>query len=80
MKLPRDLYGVELVKLLEPFGYGVIHQTGSHIIIRTTLQGEHTVSVPNHKPLKVGTLNAILNAVADHFGIDKKELAFQLFG
>ena len=79
MKLPRDLYGSELVKMLEKVGYQVQHQTESHIIIKTTQNGENTQSVPNHKPLKVGTLNGILGEVADHLGMDKKELAEQLF-
>lgn len=79
MKLPRDLYGNELVKLLEKVGYQVQHQTGSHIIVKTTQNGENTQSVPNHKPLKIGTLNSILGEVADHLGIDKKELTEQLF-
>lgn len=35
MKLPRDLYGAELVKLLKIHGYVVHYQTGSHVIIRT---------------------------------------------
>lgn len=79
MKLPRDLNGSQLVKMLEKVGYQVHHQTGSHIIVRTNQNGENTQSVPNHKPLKIGTLNSILGEVADHLGIDKKELTDQLF-
>jgi len=74
MKLPRDLNGSQLVKMLEKVGYQVQHQTGSHIIIKTLQNGENTQSVPNHKPLKIGTLNAIVGEVADHLGLDKKEL------
>ena len=79
MKLPRDLYGAELVKRLERVGYQIHHQTGSHIIVRTLENGENTQSVPNHKPLKVGTLNGILNDVADHLGLDKQALTSLLF-
>ncbi len=79
MKLPRDLNGSELVKMLEKVGYQVQHQTGSHIIVKTIQNGENTQSVPNHKPLKIGTLNSILSEVADHLGIDKKELTQMLF-
>lgn len=78
MKLPRDLNGNELVKMLEKVGYQVQHQTGSHVIVKTTQNGENTQSVPNHKPLKVGTLNAILGEVADHLGIEKKVLLQRL--
>jgi predicted RNA binding protein YcfA (HicA-like mRNA interferase family) len=79
MKLPRGLNGSELVKMLEKVGYQVQHQTGSHIIVKTIQNGENTQSVPNHKPLKIGTLNSILSEVADHLGIDKKELTQMLF-
>lgn len=74
MKTPRDLYGQDLVKRLTRYGYAVMHQSGSHIIIRTRQNGEHSVSVPNHKPLKVGTLNAILADIADHLGLDKADV------
>lgn len=80
MKIPRDLNGSDLVKRLERVGYQVHHQTGSHIIIRTTQNGENTQSVPNHKPLKIGTLNAILGEVANHLQIEKSELVERLFG
>lgn len=80
MKIPRDLNGGDLVKRLERVGYQVHHQTGSHIIIRTTQNGENTQSVPNHKPLKIGTLNAILGEVANHLQIEKSELVERLFG
>jgi predicted RNA binding protein YcfA (HicA-like mRNA interferase family) len=79
MKLPRDLNGSQLVKMLEKVGYQVQHQTGSHVIVRTIQNGENTQSVPNHKPLKIGTLNSILGEVADHLGTDKKELTELLF-
>ena len=77
-KLPRDLNGSELVKRLERYGYQLHHQTGSHIIVRTYENGENSVSIPNHKPLKVGTLNSILSDVADHFGLDKQTVAERL--
>ena len=36
MKLPRDLTGLQLVKILEVQGYQVTRQTGSHIRLTTT--------------------------------------------
>lgn len=80
MKLPRDLFGTELVKLLAKFGYEVQRQTGSHIIVRTLQNGEDTQSIPAHKPLKIGTLSGILSDVAVHLGMEKRELAERLFG
>ncbi|TAE34437.1 MAG: type II toxin-antitoxin system HicA family toxin [Cytophagales bacterium] len=72
MKLPRDLDGIELAKRLQRYGYDIVHQTGSHLILKTAQNGEHTVSVLNHKPLKVGTLNSFLNEVAEHIGLEKQ--------
>ncbi len=33
MRLPRDLDGEELAKLLEKFGYRLVRQTGSHMML-----------------------------------------------
>lgn len=79
MRLPRDLTGNQLVKALEVLGYTVSRQTGSHIRTTTQENGEHHVTVPNHSPIKPGTLNAILRDVANHFEIDRDELLKRLF-
>ena len=78
MKIPRDCNGAELVKALCEFGYVVNRQTGSHMMLVTQSGGEHHVSVPNHHPLKVGMLHAILKAVAAHHEISVKRLLEQL--
>ncbi|WP_202319996.1 type II toxin-antitoxin system HicA family toxin [Archaeoglobus neptunius] len=80
MKLPRDLSGEKLAKLLRKYGYEVTRQTGSHIRLTTTLKGEHNITIPRHKALKPGTLNSILKDVAEHLGIDKRRLMEELFG
>lgn len=75
MKIPRDLSGAELVKILcKQYGYRRIHQVGSHIILQTESPTHHRLSVPEHSPLRIGTLNAILNSVAKAHGIDKREI------
>lgn len=79
MKLPRDLTGLELAKSLEKFGYFIDHQTGSHLRLSTEENGEHHITVPNHDPIKVGTLSAILREVADHFDLTREELLQKLF-
>jgi len=63
MRIPRDLGGEELARLLRRYGYEVTRQTGSHLRLTTRLKGEHHITIPRHKPLKVGTLNSILNNV-----------------
>ncbi len=36
------------------------------------------ITIPRHKPLRVGTLNSILRDVAQHFGIDRDTLITSL--
>lgn len=79
MKMPRDISGVELTKLLKKFGYSVERQNGSHIRLTSFQKGEHHLTIPLHNPLKIGTLSAILSDVADHFEIKKQDLINQLF-
>lgn len=70
MKLPRDLNGSELVKVLcRDWGYRKVHQTGSHAILDTDEPFPQRLSIPQHKPLRLGTLHAILRSVAQHKGI-----------
>lgn len=80
MKLPRDLSGRGLAKALQVLGYRVTRQAGSHLRITTTTHGEHHVTVPDHDPLRVGTLGGILADVAVHFELTREELAKRLFG
>jgi predicted RNA binding protein YcfA (HicA-like mRNA interferase family) len=78
-KLPRDLDGAELVKMLRRFGYAEIRQTGSHIRLTFSKGSKrHNMTIPAHSPLKIGTLNAILDDVASFSEIDKDELLRKL--
>lgn len=79
MKLPREISGEELAKLLKKYGYEISRQTGSHIRLTTILQGQHHITIPAHKYLKIGTLSSILNDIAIHFKIDKSDLIEKLF-
>lgn len=80
MKLPRDLSAHELIKALDAYGYSVTRQKGSHIRLTTQREGEHHVTIPDHNPLKVGTLAGVLRDVAEHFGITREEVVQRLFG
>jgi predicted RNA binding protein YcfA (HicA-like mRNA interferase family) len=79
MKTPRDVSGAELVKALRKFGYEFMRQAGSHIMIETEENGQHLVVVPNHNPIKVGTLSGIIGDVAEHFSLSKEEVIRKLF-
>ena len=80
MKLPRDTDARELIKALQRIGYEVVRQSGSHIRLRTEQPKPHSLTIPNHSPLKLGTLSAILSDVAQHRDIEKEELLRVLFG
>ncbi len=79
MKLPRDLSGRDLAKALGRLGYQVTRQSGSHLRLTTQQAGEHHVTIPNHDPLKIGTLTAILRDVAEHFEMSRDELLEAIF-
>jgi predicted RNA binding protein YcfA (HicA-like mRNA interferase family) len=79
MKLSRNIDAPQLVKVLQKFGYETTRQSGSHIRLTTQQNGQHHITIPNHDPLKIGTLNAILTEVAQHLGISKQELIVKLF-
>lgn len=79
MKLPRDLSGEELVKNLSKLGYVVDRQTGSHIRLTTQENGEHHITIPNHSPIKIGTLSAIMRDIENHFDLTRDECLTRLF-
>jgi predicted RNA binding protein YcfA (HicA-like mRNA interferase family) len=79
MRLPRNISGRQLAKLLEPFGYQITRQRGSHMRLTTTQNGEHHVTIPVHDPLRIGTLSSILTDLSSHFGLTRDQLAEQLF-
>ena len=42
-------------------------------------QTEHKITIPDHHPIKIGTLNNILNDIAEYVKISKQELIQELF-
>jgi predicted RNA binding protein YcfA (HicA-like mRNA interferase family) len=80
MRLPRSLGGADLVKALARIGYAPTRQTGSHIRLSYPGPPEHHVTVPNHDPIRVGTLSAILSDIADRRKITKDQLISLIFG
>jgi predicted RNA binding protein YcfA (HicA-like mRNA interferase family) len=81
MKLPRDVSGTQVIAGLERcFGYRVVHRRGSHVVLQGPPPRGHRLSVPDHGSLRVGTLSAVLRAVAEARGLSKREVAGRLFG
>jgi predicted RNA binding protein YcfA (HicA-like mRNA interferase family) len=79
MKIPRDLSGEQLVRLLRKLDYRIVRQKGSHIRLTTDEPSEHHLTIPNHDPIKLGTLNGILSDIAEHKQLTKEELLTLLF-
>ena len=44
------------------------------------MKGEHHITIPRHKPVKVGTLNSIISDMAKYLDIEKQVLVDELFG
>jgi predicted RNA binding protein YcfA (HicA-like mRNA interferase family) len=79
-RVPRDISGQVLVKLLSRYGYKITRQTGSHICLTSNAQGSaHHMTVPNHEYVKIGTLNNILNDLAGSLRKSKEEIIKDLF-
>ena len=64
MKVPREVSGERLIRVLERLGYRVLRQKGSHVRLRHEGPPAHAVTVPSHSSIKAGTLHGILSEVA----------------
>lgn len=58
-KLPV-VSGKDIVKAPAKIGYNLDHQTGSHMILRHKDPPYRRLTVPNHREIAKGTLNAII--------------------
>jgi len=79
MKIPRDVDASEVIRALRVLGYGTVRQEGSHIRLTTSLGGVHHLTIPNHRPLKTGTLlGGVLKPVAAHHKLTLEQLLAKL--
>ncbi len=78
MKLPRDLDADCLIRALGCLGYESVRQTGSHVRVRTTLDGEHHETIPSPGILKVGTLAAMIRGLGEHHDLTRDEVLEKL--
>jgi len=57
----RVLSGQEVCSVLSKHGFELVRQKGSHMVMqRKTQFSTITVSVPNHKEIRIGTLKSII--------------------
>ena len=81
MKIPRDISADDLIKALrKSYGYEIARQKGSHIRIHSPQNGGHSITIPAHDPIVIGTLKGILDDVAAHHILSRDEVMETLFG
>ena len=78
MKLPRGVSADRLIRVLQQLGYTVIRQKGSHVRLRHAGPPTHTITVPLHSPLRIGTLHAIVSEVSQMSSISMEALCEML--
>ncbi len=79
MKLSRDLSSAELEKALHnAFGDQFVRQLGSQRRLTTQTGGEHHLTIPNHDPLRLGTLRAVLAEVMAHHRLTLEQVLHRL--
>jgi predicted RNA binding protein YcfA (HicA-like mRNA interferase family) len=79
MKIPRDVSGVHLtVVLCRKWQYRKVHQVGSHIILETSEPAHQRIAIPDHHPLRLGTLSSILRVVARHKSVARDAIIADL--
>lgn len=74
MKLPRGMSAERLIRALEQIGYSRIRQKGSHVRLFHGTAPIHSISVPLHDPLKMGTFHGILVEVAQAQSISIQDI------
>jgi predicted RNA binding protein YcfA (HicA-like mRNA interferase family) len=79
LRIPRQLSGQDVARALRVLGYERVRQDGSHLRLTTQVNGTHHVTVPNHQPLKIGTLlGGVLKPVAAHHRLTVEDLLAKL--
>jgi predicted RNA binding protein YcfA (HicA-like mRNA interferase family) len=79
MKLFRNINAQELIKALEKLDYFPTRQKGSHIRLSNKMEPIHHITIPNHRPIKIGTLSSIIKDIAFINKMSKEELLILLF-
>ncbi len=73
-KLPANVSGKEVVKLILRLEYETDHQTGSHMVLRQIETPHRRITIPNHNEIAKGTLRAIIRQL----GLTRDEFLYLL--
>lgn len=61
----RVLFGREVCAILAQHGFAQVRQRGSHMVMqKRSAHGTTTVPVPDHRELRIGTLQSIIRQSA----------------
>jgi len=80
MKIPRGVSGTQLADTLyrrwgrHRWRYTKVHQVGSHIVMETAEPVHQRIAIPDHHPIRLGTLISILRAVARQKGVTRDDI------
>jgi hypothetical protein len=79
MRIPRDVSGAHLADVLcRRWRYARANQVGSHIVLETSEPAHQRIAIPDHHPLRLGTLTSILRAVARHKAVPRDAIVASL--
>ena len=78
MKIPRDVSGDQLERMVSKLGYVFVRQKGSHARYTHTGPPQGHIVIPIHKPIKVGTLHDLLTEIATQCQMTLEELVERL--
>jgi predicted RNA binding protein YcfA (HicA-like mRNA interferase family) len=69
------LSGQTLCKFLDKYGYTKTRQVGSQMRPSSNFMGkEHSITITDHDPVKIGTLNKILIDIVENLHLEKDQL------
>ena len=72
MKIPRDVSGRDLADTLcRRWRYVRVHQVGSHIILETSEPTHQRIAIPDHDPVRLGTLISSSASSPEHKGVTR---------
>ena len=77
MRLPRDVNADMLIKVFSRYGYCVTRQVGSHVRL-TNKDNHHSITIPQHNPLKVGLLHSLIKDFCAVNGISTLDIVKKL--
>lgn len=73
MPKPRRLSGLEIIQILEKFGFAVENQRGSHVkLVRFEQDSKQVLLISKHKELKTGAVVGIFRQASRY--ISESEL------